>query len=164
MKWKRALGAAAGVLLLAGGLLAMGRLAQRQTPAEQLEGALGEAWDRQSKTETFHTEFADGQGHKITQYIIRTTFYGQERGQEGAKLAMEQIVGPDAAEDSRACQVNGCQAMVYQIKEKGYLCWTLSPEYSIVLEYDWAGASDAEILQMGESIQLVPKPPGGNQS
>ena len=101
-----------------------------------------------------------GQGHKITQYIIRTTFYGQERGQEGAKLAMEQIVGPDAAEDSRACQVNGCQAMVYHIKEKGYLCWTLSPEYSIVLEYDWAGASDAEILQMGESIQLGAKAPG----
>ena len=58
----------------------------------------------------------------------------------------------DALENRRDCEVNGLDAVIGELDGQTYLCWTISPTYSCVLEYTAESASEADILRMAESV------------
>ena len=58
----------------------------------------------------------------------------------------------------RLCQtglkwtVSGLPAAIYQKDGRAYLCWTIMPELSCVIEYDPAVESEEDMLRMAESV------------
>ena len=56
------------------------------------------------------------------------------------------------AEDSREIMVNGKKAVIYTFPNKEYLCWTLSPEDSCVIEYVPGTLHEADIIMIAESV------------
>lgn len=66
--------------------------------------------------------------------------------------ALEQVVNIDALDNCRDCEVNGLEAVVGELDGKTYLCWTISPTYSCVLEYTAGTIPEADIFRMAESV------------
>ena len=58
----------------------------------------------------------------------------------------------DTLENRSDCEVNGLESVMGELDGKTYLCWTISPTYSCVLEYTAESASEADILRMAESV------------
>lgn len=50
------------------------------------------------------------------------------------------------------CKVNEYDAFQCEIGERSYLCWTISPEISCVIEYSADVTDEAGILRMAESV------------
>jgi len=50
------------------------------------------------------------------------------------------------------CTVSGLPAAIYQKDGQAYLCWTIMPELSCVIEYDPAAESEEDMLPMAESV------------
>ncbi len=63
------------------------------------------------------------------------------------------IVDIDNAEDSKETKILEYDAVIYTLNEREYLCWTISPEISCVLEYTPGTVSDEDIRLMAESVQ-----------
>ena len=57
-------------------------------------------------------------------------------------------------ENKRACEVSEDDAFRCEMGERSYLCWTISPEISCVIEYSADVNDEADIFRMAESIQL----------
>lgn len=70
--------------------------------------------------------------------------------------ALEQAVDIDALDICRDCEVNGLEAVMGELVGKTYLCWTISPTYSCVLEYTAGSISEADIFHMAESVARKP--------
>ena len=62
------------------------------------------------------------------------------------------VIDISQIENKRKCTVNGYDAFQCEIGDRTYLCWTLSPEISCVIEYDAAVTSEDDILRMAESV------------
>jgi len=61
-------------------------------------------------------------------------------------------ISPDEAESCRECTVSGLPAAIYQKDGRAYLCWTIMPELSCVIEYNPAVESEEDMLRMAESV------------
>ena len=53
----------------------------------------------------------------------------------------------------RECKVNAYEAFQCEMGEHSYLCWTISPEISCVIEYSADVNDKADIFRMAESVQ-----------
>ena len=58
----------------------------------------------------------------------------------------------DALENRRDGEVNGLEAVMGELDGQTYLCWSISPTYSCVLEYTAESVLEADILRMAESV------------
>jgi len=58
----------------------------------------------------------------------------------------------DTLENRRDCEVNGLEAVIGELDGLTYLCWTISPTYSCVLEYTAGSIPEADIFRMAESV------------
>lgn len=67
--------------------------------------------------------------------------------------AIELVVDYDLIENRSECQVNQYEAFYGEIEDKSYLCWTLSPETSCVIEYDAEKISYEDILRIAERVE-----------
>lgn len=128
----------------------------QKTPPEELakiEGALGEEWKKQSQTIIVPAYFSDSKGNSIVFYACQTSFYDAEPPVlSGLDPVLNEVIDPETAESSRACQVSGLDAMRYEKEGRAFLCWTVSPEYSCAIEYDPDAVTDADIAKMAESV------------
>lgn len=66
--------------------------------------------------------------------------------------AIAAVIAPDEAESYRECAVSGLPAAIYQKEGRAYLCWTIIPELSCVIEYDPAVENENDMLRMAESV------------
>lgn len=152
----------AGLMLL---VVFMSRFykAQEPTPQEQayeimerIEGALEEMdndWEKKSTTEILPFDLKYEGGQIITYYVCTTTFYGEDPlGAEGLSNALKGVIDPETAEKSTECEVSGLDAMRYEKDGRAFLCWTVSPEISLAIEYGIGEFTDKEILEMAESV------------
>ena len=64
------------------------------------------------------------------------------------------VIDISQIENRRECAVNEYDAFLCELEDRNYLCWTLSPETSCVIEYDAAIASEKDIFRMAESVSL----------
>lgn len=58
----------------------------------------------------------------------------------------------DSLENYRSGKINSLDAVMGELNGQTYLCWTISPTYSCVLEYTSGSISEADIFRMAESI------------
>lgn len=139
------------------------RFHKMQEPQDQayeimvhIEDALEEMdkdWEKRSTTEIlpFDLTFEDDQ--IITYYVCTTTFYGEDPLViEGLSDALNGVIDPETAEKSTECKVSGLDAMRYEKDGRAFLCWTISPEISLAIEYGVGEFADKEILKMAESV------------
>ena len=126
-------------------------LERAERAVAQLEGD----WKKQSVTEVLPLTYECKEGEPIVYYICKTTYYQvvpEEAGLDPAVLAY--VVDPEGADESRVCQVNGAEAMLYTVGERAYLCWTAVPGYTFVLEYNPGEVAEEDIFRMAESVPL----------
>ena len=120
----------------------------------RVENALGDEWEKQSVTEVSDLVYSDGEGNNIIYHVCLTTYYGVDTtAQTGLNTdAISAVISPDEAENCRECTVSGLPAVIYQKNGQAYLCWTIMPELSCVIEYDPAAESEEDMLRMAESV------------
>ena len=136
-------------------------IANRPTPEDEMmdmlnrvENALGDEWKKQTVTKVSDFVYSDGKGNTIIYYVCITTYYEADAAEQtGLNIdAISAIIPPDKAESNRECTVGNLPAAIYQKDERAYLCWTIIPELSCVIEYDPAVESEEDILRMAESV------------
>ena len=135
--------------------------ANRPSPQEEmmnmlnrLENALGDEWKKQTVTRVSDLVYSDDEGNTIVYHVCTTTYYeANATEQTGLNTeAIAAIIAPDEAESYRECTVSGLPAAIYQKDGRAYLCWTIIPELSCVIEYDPAVESEEDMLRMAESV------------
>lgn len=133
---------------------AVGALSQLAT----MDRAVTEnGWHNQSLTEITPTHYNDAHGNEIVYYLCHTAYVDgvDANTPELNTAAFQTIIDPATAKNVRPCDVNGMTAAIYETVDLAYLCWTATPEYSFVLEYDPETTDETEIFKMAESIPAV---------
>ena len=133
----------------------------RPTPQDEMmdilnrmENALGDEWEKQSVTEVSNIAYSDEEGNTNIYHICVTKYYGVDAAkQTGLNTdAISAVISPDEAESWRECTVSDLPAAIYQKDGRAYLCWTIMPEFSCVIEYDSTAESEEDMLRMAESV------------
>lgn len=156
----------AGVLValgMAAAIIASARSDARDKTAElleRIESALGEDWKKQTVTRVFDWVYSDGEGNTIIYYLCVTEYYEADAtGQTGLNTeAICAVISADEAESSRECDINGLPGAIFQKGGRAYLCWTILPELSCVIEYDPACESEEDMLRMAQSVPTFQNP------
>jgi len=105
-------------------------------------------------TEVTQVSFEQTNGHDIQYYYCGTTYFDEIPELTGIHLdAIKSVVDPALAENSRDTKVLDYDAIIYALDGREYLCWSISPEESCVLEYTPGTVSEADLLMMAESVQ-----------
>lgn len=116
--------------------------------------AVDEDWKLESlsKVDPFTYRYADGT--EIKYYCCTTSYLNEEPTELTGlnKTALDQVVDIDALEDRRDCEVNGQAAVMGELDGQTYLCWTISPKYSCVIEYTAGTVAEEDIFRMAESV------------
>ena len=130
------------------------QIAKKLYNVESALQEIDESWELQSLTQVTPYCYQNPDGDTITYYCCITTYVGDEPSEYFGinQAALEQVVDMDALENRRDCEVDGLEAVMGELDGKTYLCWTISPTHSCVLEYTAESASEADILRMAESV------------
>lgn len=124
--------------------------------AKRIEAAMQETdpdFKALGYTEVSNISYAIKGGGDVQYYLCETTYFNEIPELDGVHLeAIRGIIDPDMAEDSRESKVLDYDAIIYTLNGREYLCWTISPEISCVLEYTPGTISDEDIRLMAESV------------
>lgn len=114
---------------------------------------LDEGWEKQSVTQAVPLSYADGNGNTILFYQCHTKYdVGDPAEVSGLHIgAIETVV--EVPEEYRACTVSDFSAAWFEVGDRAYLCWTISPEISCILEYSPDAVDEADIFRMAESVR-----------
>lgn len=145
------------LLVLTGAIALTNRLAPQDEMMDmlnQVENALGDKWKKQTVTKVSDLVYSDSKGNNIVYHICTTTYYEADATKQSGlnTEAISAVISPDEAESYRECTVSGLPAAIYQKDGRAYLCWTIIPEISCVIEYDPAVESEEDMLRMAESV------------
>ena len=124
-----------------------------------MENALKEVdadYECQSVAKVTPFPYTDSEGNAIVYYCIQTVYLENESGDNtGLDMnAIGMVVDPGQMENDRECKVNEYDALLCELGDRSYLCWTLSPETSCVIEYSKGSVDEADILLMAESVPV----------
>ena len=163
MRRKRMIGILVGVIAVivaVVGVLAYKRAHVRNAPEEMIskvEGVLGNEYKKQFMTELVATvtyEREDGED-EICYYVLRTTYFEKDPSKI-VRLhieALDVLFPVDYMDSCEEMEIREWPAALYKKGEAAYLCWTYSPEFSYVLEYNPMVVQDSEIIRMAESVR-----------
>ena len=100
--------------------------------------------------------YTDSEGNIITYYCCQTTYVSDESGEyTGLNTdAIGMVIDFDQIQNRRECKVNAYNAFQCEMGESSYLCWTISPEISCVIEYSADVIGEVDIFRMAESVQV----------
>ena len=100
--------------------------------------------------------YTDSAGNTITYYCCQTTYLSDKPGEyTGLNTdAIGMVIDFAQIKNRRECKVNAYEAFQCEMGERSYLCWTISPELSCVIEYSANANDEADIFRMAESVQL----------
>ena len=154
------------IALIILGILRYIEVRQRQTDpnwklAEQIynmENALKEVdeeYECKSISKVTPYTYADPDGNTIVYYCCQTTYIEDEYGDNiGLNIdALGMVIDFTKIENKRSCMVNAYDAFRCEMGERSYLCWTVSPEISCVIEYSADVNAEADIFRMAERVQ-----------
>ena len=130
------------------------QIAKKLYNVESALQEVDESWELQSLTQVTPYCYQNPDGDTITYYCCITTYVDDAPTAYFGinQSALEQVVAIDALENRRDCEVNGLEAVMGELDGQTYLCWTISPTYSCVLEYTAESVLEADILRMAESV------------
>ena len=117
---------------------------------------IDESWELESLSQVTPYCYQNPDGTTITYYCCTTSYLNEEPTELTGlnKAALDQVVDIDALEDRRDCEVNGQAAVMGELDDLTYLCWTISPKYSCVIEYTAGTVAEEDIFRMAESVGL----------
>ncbi len=99
--------------------------------------------------------YTDSEGNSIVYYCCQTTHieheYGDNTGLNTDAIGM--VIDFAQIQNRRDCKVNDYNAFQCEMDDRSYLCWTISPEISCVIEYSANAIAEADIFRMAESVQ-----------
>lgn len=132
------------------------KLAQQIYNVENALKEVDEDYECKSISKVTPYTYADPAGNTIVYYCCQTTYladgYGENTGINTEALGM--VVDFAKMENKKDCKVNEYDAFQCEIDDRTYLCWTISPEVSCVIEYSADTIAEADIFRMAKSIQL----------
>lgn len=126
----------------------------------KVENALKEVdedYECQSVSKVTPFIYTDPEGNTIVYYCCQTAYVSNESG-DYAGLNMDAIslvIDISQIENRRECTVNEYDAFRCEIGDRTYLCWTLSPEISCVIEYDADTVNEGSIFRMAGGVPLT---------
>ena len=99
--------------------------------------------------------YTDSEGNTIVYYCIQTAYLENESGDDtGLDMnAIGMVIDPELIGNKRECRVNEYDAFLCELGDRSYLCWTLSPELSCVIEYSAGAISEESLFRMAESVK-----------
>lgn len=123
----------------------------------KVENALKEVdedYECQSVSKITPFTYTDSKGNTIVYYCCQTAYLENESGNHtGLDMnAIGLVIDSNLIENKRECMVNEYDAFLCEQGDRSYLCWTLSPEISCVIEYSTEAISEENILRMAESV------------
>ena len=100
--------------------------------------------------------YTDSKGNSIIYYCCQTTYIEDESGEyTGLNTdALGMVIDFAQIRNRRDCKVNAYDAFQCEMGERSYLCWTISPEISCIIEYGADTIGEKDIFKMAESVQL----------
>ena len=99
--------------------------------------------------------YTDSEGNIIVYYCIQTAYLENESGDDtGLDMnAIGMVIDPELIGNKLECRVNEYDAFLCELGDRSYLCWTLSPELSCVIEYSAGAISEESLFRMAESVK-----------
>ena len=115
-----------------------------------------EDYECQSVAKVTPFTYTDSEGNTIVYYCIQTAYLENESGgYTGLDMnAIGIVIDPELIENKRECIVNEYDAFLCELGDRSYLCWTLSPEISCVIEYSKGTVEESSIFRMAESVPM----------
>ena len=115
-----------------------------------------EDYECQSVSKVTPFTYTDSDGNTIVYYCIQTAYLKNESGgHTGLDInAIGMVIDMTQIENKRECKVNEYDAFLCVQGDRSYLCWTLSPELSCVIEYSAEAISEESIFRMAESVPV----------
>lgn len=100
--------------------------------------------------------YTDSEGNTIVYYCCQTAYLENGSGDDtGLDMnAISMVVDPELIENKRDCKVNEYDAFLCELVARSYLCWTLSPEISCVIEYSPEAVSEDSVFRMAKSVSF----------
>jgi len=132
------------------------KLAQQIYNMENALKEVDEDYECQSISKVTPFSYTDSEGNIITYYCCQTSYLSDESG-EDTELntdAIGIVIDFTQIQNRRECKVNAYNAFQCEMGERSYLCWTISPEISCVIEYSADTVLETDIFRMAESVQL----------
>ena len=125
----------------------------------KVENALKEVdedYECQSVAKVTPFTYTDSEGNTIVYYCIQTAYLENESGDyTGLDMnAIGIVVDMTQIENKQECKVNEYDAFLCELGGRSYLCWTLSPEISCVIEYSKGTVEESSIFRMAGSVPM----------
>ena len=123
----------------------------------KVENALKEVdedYECQSVAKVTPFTYTDSEGNTIVYYCIQTAYLEKESGDDtGLDMnAIGMVVDMTHIDNKREGMVNKYDALLCEIGDQSYLCWTLSHETSCVIAYQADAVHESDIVRMAESV------------
>lgn len=95
----------------------------------------------------------DGTGDGILYHMIKSTYFEADPTEvTGFNAdAIGVLFDPEGTDSCEEMKINEWAACRYRLNGKSFLCFTVDPEMTYVLEYNAEEVADDEILKMAES-------------
>lgn len=123
------------------------------------EEILGEDIQQISKTELVATlTFGHETDNKIYYIILKTTYgeAGDPSSVTGLNTDALNVLFPvDMMDSCEEMMIQDWHGALYKKDDTAFLCWTVDPEVSYVLEYTPSKMPDSEIIKMAESATPI---------
>ena len=113
-------------------------------------------YECQSVAKVTQFPYTDSEDNTIVYCCIQTAYLENESGDDtGLDInAIGMVIDPELIGNKRECRVNEYDAFLCELGDRSYLCWTLSPELSCVIEYSAEAISEESIFRMAESVPV----------
>lgn len=132
------------------------KLAQQIYNMENALKEVDEEYECKSVSKVTPFTYTDSEGNSIIYYCCQTT-YIKDECRDDTRLntdAIGMVIDFSQIQNRRDCKVNEYDAFLCEMSERTYLCWTISPEISCVIEYSADVNDEADIFRMAQSVQF----------
>ena len=132
------------------------KLAQQIYNMENALKEVDEDYQCKSLSKVTPFSYTDPEGNIITYYCCQTSYLSDEsREHTGLNTdAIGMVIDFAQIRNRRECKVNAYDAFQCEMGKLSYLCWTISPEISCVIEYSADVNDEMDIFRMARSVQI----------
>lgn len=114
--------------------------------------SVDDSYKKQVEVVTYPLTYSDASGNTIVFTQCHTKYYEADPT-EVTGLHIESIKSVVALPDEyENCAVGEMVGAWFEKDDRAFLCWTISPEISCVIEYSPSSVTKADIFKMAESV------------
>lgn len=123
--------------------------------ADRVEDAIlsvDDSYKKQVEVITYPLTYSDASGNTIIFTQCHTKYFEADPAEITGlhNESVESVV--TLPNEFESCTVGDMSAVWFERDDRAFLCWTISPEVSCVIEYSPASVTRADIFKMAESV------------